>query len=69
MTRQESNDKIRASNTLPNDKRKRRDELIRIGSMMSNMCFNIKQWKEIPERVRTTAKELQEEWDKVKYGK
>lgn len=50
-------------------KRKERDELIRIGSMMANLCFNLKQMKSIPEGVRRPAEELQKAWDNVRAGR
>jgi hypothetical protein len=48
------------------NRRKQRDELIRIGAMMSNLCYNVKQMHQMPEIVRRSAQELQESWDKVR---
>lgn len=51
------------------NKRKQRDDLIRIGSMMANLCFNLKQKSELSDSIRIPAKELQEQWDNVKSGR
>ncbi len=42
------------------------DERRRIGAMMSNLCFNIKQQDRIPSDVRESAKVTQEAWDGIK---
>lgn len=38
-------------------------DLLRIGTMMSNVCFNLAQSELTPEVFRKTMKSLQEQWD------
>lgn len=42
------------------------DERKRIGAMMSNLCFNIKQQDRIPTDVRESARVTQEAWEGIK---
>lgn len=43
-----------------------KSHLIMIGQRMSNLLYNMKQSKEIPQDWRNNAQELQEEWDEVR---
>jgi hypothetical protein len=38
-------------------------ELIRIGGMMSNVCYNGKNAKDMPESYKRSMSDLQQQWD------
>lgn len=44
------------------------ERVIRCGQKMSNVLYNIKQAKDVPEPWRSTAEILQTEWDSLKQG-
>lgn len=48
------------------NRRKIRTELLGQGQRMSNWLYNIKQEKELPERYRREAEQLQKAWDEIK---
>jgi hypothetical protein len=44
---------------------KQMERLLVAGRQMSNICYNLKQDKGIPERHRESMKRAQEEWDEA----
>jgi hypothetical protein len=59
---------IKKSKTTKITKKKKLDELIRFGSRMSNLCFNLGQEAHplnLPIEYKKTMNELREGWDKA----
>ena len=46
-----------------------RTDLIMIGQRMSNVFYNMNQQDDVPESWRKSGKELQQEWDAIRWGR
>jgi hypothetical protein len=56
--------------TMKRLSQKQRTDLIQVGQRMSNLLFNMaQQSKGVPEEWRNSGKELQVEWDAIRFPK